>query len=311
MSNPHSGRVNEISPADATRFFSGGGKQVCAWDGDKLLWSVEADKYEVNSVLAAGGRVVSAGSYGTLAVLDGDTGAVRHSRELSSPPGRLFALPDGRVAVADAEYEDLLLLDVETGVTEALEPQGEQGPALGVRASATTLHSVGPLAGACRWDLATRAFLGRAIGPEGEAQNFAGDALAFTTTETSVHLWQVTDGAVVRTVDGLADVRGGAASPDGERLAIRSKEGVTLIDVATGAVEQRLAAGPFPRLASFSPDGARLAVVVDGKGTSTVTLFDTATGAEAGGWKGSRVSTLRLLAGVLLLGLEDGTVVRT
>lgn len=311
---PHTGRVNHIAAfVGTTRAVSGGGKQVCAWDDSgKLAWRVDADQYEVNAVLAcASGCVVSSGSHGTLAVLDGATGAVRHTHDLSSmPPGRLFELPGGQVIVADEEYENLRVLDVESGALDELDPQWEQGPALDVRVSGTRLRSIGPMAGSCTWELATRSFGGRVMGPEGEAQGFAGDELAFTTTEERVTLWRATDGAVVHEWSGLADVRGGVASPDGARLAIRSKAGVMLLDTATGAIERHIDHGPWPRLTAFSDDGSQLAVVTDANKRSSLQLVEVASGSVVARWEGVRVSTLRWVPGVVLLGLEDGNVER-
>src|SRR5512139_1718724 len=103
MSPQHSGRVNLIRPfASATRTVSGGGKQVCVWDAKsgELVWKAEVDRYEVNAVLAhTSGCIVGAGSYGTVMVLDGEDGRVRHTFELGQGGGELFELPDGRVVV--------------------------------------------------------------------------------------------------------------------------------------------------------------------------------------------------------------------
>lgn len=95
----HTGRVNDIVGFTGTaKTVTGGGKEVCAWDeAGALVFRVEADRYEVDHVLAhSSGCVVSSGSFGTVAVLEGATGAVRHEHTHEDmPPGALFELPDG------------------------------------------------------------------------------------------------------------------------------------------------------------------------------------------------------------------------
>lgn len=308
MTAQHSGRINSIDGLQGTTV-TGGGKQVCLWDPQgQLLWKADADKYEVNHVLLhSSGCVVSTGSFGTIAVLDGETGAARHTlTDEMMPPGALFELPDGRVAVGSAEYEDLRLLDVATGALEELEPQGEQGPAMAVRVVDGVLQSLGQ--GLCRWDLTSHAFISRVFGPEGEDLGLVGDELAFSLSGGGAAIWRTDGGEVVHQIAGH-ELRSGVASRDGARIALLGEKGVTLVNVESGAVERSLEYGPWPRLVCFSDDGALVAVVVGNQGSS-LKLFQVESGQDLGGWDGPRISALRLFPRLLLLGLEDGNAQR-
>lgn len=293
------------------RTASAGGKQVCVWEQGALVWKADADRYEVDAVLAhSRGSVISAGTYGTVSVFDGETGAVCHRFELGEAASDLFELPDGRVAVGLDEYEDLRLLDVHTGAVTELAAQGEQGSALDLRVDGDRLETIGPVNGVCRWDLARGVFERRVLGPAGEAVGFAGKGRAATLEEAALSIWSTDDGALIDRVEGLTELRGATISPDGTQIAVRMQAGIAFIDVASGTIARTLAYGPFPRIAAFSPDGARLAVVSTKQQRSSVTLFDVVTGKDVGGWDGEQVSTVTFVPGWLLLGKESGAIER-
>jgi hypothetical protein len=307
----HSDEVSELSWG-GTRLASAGGKQVCVWSSSGALeWQAEADKYTVNHVLAhSSGRIVTSGAFGTVNVFDATGTLVQSSTDERMLPGRLFELADGRVAVGYDEYEDLRLLDLDTGAFEELEAQGEQGPSIAVRERGGQLFSLGTSAGMVSWNLGTKAFVARIEGPEGEPLGFVGETLAFSTTAKGAAIWQTSDGNLLHEI-AIADVRAGSASADGKRLAMHCKEGVVVVDVASGKQERLLAYGPFPRLTSFSPDGTLLAVIVDGGGKSSLKVFEVATGKDLGGWDGSvRVRSIYFSPGLLLLGKADGNIER-
>jgi hypothetical protein len=307
----HSDAVTQIS-VGASRLASAGGKQVCVWsESGALEWQADADKYEVTNVLAhSSGRVLTSGSFGTVSVFDSKGKALASSTDERNQPGRLFELADGRVLVGLDEYEDLRLVDTETAKLDPLEAQGEQSRALEIKQRGDEVQSLGPAAGIVRWSLATKAFLSRVMGPPGEALGFVGETLAVSITAKGCAIWQTADGSLAYEI-AIADVRGGSASADGKRVAMRCKAGVVVLDVASDKQERLLAYGPFPRLTKFSADGSRLAVVFDQGQASTIALVDLATGSEAATWRGSqRVTALAFLGDALFFGRAGGGVER-
>lgn len=314
MSAQHGDRVNVIRAfAGGARTVSGGGKQVCVWDqaSGELVWKVDADQYGVDDVLAhSSGCVVSAGSYGTVSVLEGTDGRVRHTVEKEQPAGSLFELPDGRVVVGDEEYEDLKILDVTSGEVIDLASEGEQDPVSWVRVHGTTLEALGPMMGLCRYDLATGELLGRVIAPEGENCGLLAGDRAATFEGDVLTIWSTTDGGVLHRVDGLTGASGATPSPDGTVIAVRAKDGVALVDAARGERLRTIAYGPRPNITSFSPDGRLLVVVLSAKARSSLKVFEVASGKDLGGRDGDQVSTVSLIPGWLLLGKESGAIER-
>lgn len=313
MAAPHSDSITAIrASADGALVATGGGKQACLWAGPAPRWTVDADQYAVNAVLVhSSGAVVTTGEHGTVAVLDGATGAVRHTLELGKAGGALFELPDGRVVVGLDELDDLFLLDPITGKRRDLAATGEQNTPLEFRVAGGKLRSFGPSLGIATWDLETGAFDGYVHGPDGEGQGFVGDDRALTKTDDGrAVLWRASDGAVIHELSGIPDLRGAAASPDGARLALRAQDGVHVVDAARGTVERIIALGPWPRRAVFSADSARLGVVVDARPNSTLTVVDASTGAPLDTWTGPQISALAVTARETLLGLSDGTLIR-
>lgn len=314
MSAQHSSRVNVILPtADGARTVSCGGKQVCVWTATsgELVWKVDADQYGVDHVLPhSSGCVVSSGSYGTVAVLEGADGRVRHRLEKEQPAGALFELPDGRVLVGDEEYEDLKILDVVSGEAIDLPSEGEQNPVRWIRAHNTTLEALGPSMGLCRYDLAAGTLLGRVMPPDGETCGLLAGDRAISFEGDVLTIWSTNDGGVLHRVDGLTDARGVTPSPDGAVMAVQAKDGVTLIDAARGERLRTITYGPWPRITSFSPDGRVLVVVLGAKGRSSLKVFEVASGNDLGGWDGDQVSTVTVIPGFLLLGRESGNIER-
>jgi DNA-binding beta-propeller fold protein YncE len=68
--------------------------------------------------------------------------------------------------------------------------------------------------------------------------------------------------AVVDEIDGLPAVHHVAVSPDGRFAVVThpNEGGISAIDLASYAVAPRVATGPFPNYAVFSPDGGQVFV---------------------------------------------------
>ncbi len=314
----HSSNVTCIQLfANGTRSVSAGGKQVCVWseaDG-ALVWRTEADRYEVNTVLAhSSGSIISAGSYGTVAVLEGDSGAIRHRVELGQPAAALFELPDGRVVVGDEEYEDLRVLDPRSGELIELDPQGEQGRVVDVRIEGSRLHAVNVFGGCCTYDLETFTFEGRTWGPSGEAIGFVpGRERVLSISEAGAYLWDPSDGTRREQLAFGADPRV-AIDPRGARLALANADSLHICS-GEGELERTIALVGRVRLLRFSSDGRTLASVIEhdteGGRSFGVVSFDAASGSQLCEWT-STVWPRALAVGStqVVIGLNDGTLER-
>lgn len=309
----HSDNVSTLSLSpNAEHVVSTGGREVGLWrfsDGAQL-WLVPADKYEATAALVhPSGCVVSAGSFGTVAVLEGDSGRVRHTIELGEAAGGLFQLPDGRVAVGTDEYEDLFLLDVATGQRQDLEAQGEQGSSRGIRVEGNTLASLGLNAGIVRWNLDTLAFIGRVAAPAGECVGWLGNDRAVTLERGAIVVWQAADGAIAHRIEA-SEVKQVFPSPDGRHLLATTMTGVILLDGHTGAVVGTLELGFFPRFVRLVDGGAVAALGTWQSGRSELRLVALPSLKEVGSLDRSTVSAVVGVGRTLFFGGADDSVER-
>jgi WD40 repeat protein len=181
--------------------------------------------------------------------------------EIRSPDGiESFAYaPDGRTLVT-AGKQGLRLWDPVTGNEIRMLVTG-QGPMTAV-AFAPDGRSVisGQQSGEVqRWDASTGAQLG-AFAPAAEAVTslvFAPDGHTLAGgTGRSTHLWDVSSGRAIRTVEhGWGQYRSPPVfSADGLRIG-RATGTLALWDIMTGSMVEWPPIGLYPRVAALSPDG--------------------------------------------------------
>jgi WD40 repeat protein len=105
-------------------------------------------------------------------------------------------------------------------------------------------------------------------------------------------LWNMTNGTYLKVPAHRLAIWATAFSPDGERLATTSSDGVVKIwSVANRSLERSLTYDTWLRPLDFSPDGSKMVV---GLGNGQIRLWDTSTWQEIVALKGHNSFTFHL-----------------
>jgi WD40 repeat protein len=225
------------------------------------------------SFLGDGSRAIAIGQNGAVEVWEVESGAC--VRELAADPARAdpvaLSADAGTVlsvlSVLSVHGNELVLWDTETGgerarvraptrlstdprSTAALAPDGRHAV---VSARADGLFLVDVAAGT----------MTELVSSSVPAVFDAEGRVLATASPTETALWSTTDGSRLETFARVADARAIALDPATFRIAVAGVRGVRFIDRRDGKVT--LAEGPSeaPTALAFSPDGGRLAGMLD------------------------------------------------
>ena len=225
------------------------------------------------AVIAPSGRVGVVTIYGTqrpgneLAIIDIKAGVVKRKISLGQytrPHGAMFMPGDeSRVVVTSEATQNIVLVNIESGVVEAAIPTGAQGShmvGLTKDASRAWTSDVGTGA-VSEMDLTTKALVrvipiaprveGIAVSPDGSTV-WAGSNVNGTVSVVDTKL-----GAIVKTLGGFSLPYRLAISVDGKTAIICDPQGdaIHIADVATQAVIWKLDGLGSPRGVSIAADG--------------------------------------------------------
>jgi WD40 repeat protein len=247
---------------------SGAAEEI--WFGPTSTGLISAAFSADGKILATGGIGRTDGDSGcnplTYDINNGGGGGVQLWDAASGEPllyfgqtGYITALefsPDGKTLAASNQYGDVMLWDLETGQSTALDLTVYPGV-------------VWPQ----EWWVYDMAFspdgATLAVGGMGDGKN--GDL-------NSIELWDWRTGRFLVNLAGLSDfVLGVSYSPDGKILASGTKDGmITLWDPGLGTIIRKLAgSGTAVNELAFSPDGGTLA---SGSEDGSIALWDAAAG---------------------------------
>jgi predicted Ser/Thr protein kinase len=209
-------------------------------------------------------------------------------------PHGLAVSPDGKwLAVATGHRAAVTVWDLETG--DKRHDLGEHARHFGSVAyspDGKRLASASADWTVKIWDAASGGLLHTLRGHSGHVRDaaFSHDGRLLVSAcpdDRALRVWQVADGALVRTIPVKAGCVSVAYSPDGNHLAGACGDWTVRVwNAATGQQQQTF--GPLAGAAdalAFSPDGGRLAAGsrgVDG----TIKVWDVSTGAEVLAWAG-------------------------
>lgn len=226
-------------------------------------------------VFAPDGKTLATSTYYPGEVKLWDVSSLKERRTLNRPGNGLgMAFLSGGNALATSWYE----------------PFGKDGKAPTGRYKVSDVNYRG---GIKLWDTATgkergvlqrqspRGVLSLVLSPDGKMLAAAElwrekDA---KDTKTSIALWDLAAGKVIRDLDFQAGTL--AFAPDGKTLAVSTQGGVQLFDIASGQKRGKLGGKTNLYALTFAPDGKTLAGC---NFQGTVFLWDTATGKELARW---------------------------
>jgi RNA polymerase sigma factor (sigma-70 family) len=216
------------------------------------------------------------------------------TKELGANPPLTFS-PDGKTLSSAGESGVVRLWEVATG-KEVLQLKGHQGMVRSVAFSpdGKMLASSGADATVRLWDVVTGKELHQLPGSHGDETREFGVAVAFSPKghllasvreDRTVCFWDPATGKEMRRLPAAVQlVHSVAFSPDGQVLAVASGEmglkfggGLVLWHVNTAKMLRKLSDARHG-LVAFSPDGKLVAA--GGGGSSTLHLWETATGKE-------------------------------
>jgi WD40 repeat protein len=291
----HSKSVHSVAFSPDSRLLLSGSydKTIKLWDAatGALIRTFEGHSGPVASVVfSPDSTCVLSGSWDTTIKLwDATTGALIRTFEHSDRVWSVAFSPDGARVLSGSDDKKIKLWEVATG---ALTFQSNIGSVRSVAFSpdGTRVLSGNTFNEVTLWNADLRAPI-RTFGnfftlTRISSVTFSPDGtrvLSGNGDESSLKLWDVAAGALMRTFKGhSAPVRSGAFSPDGTRVLSGSEDKtVKLWDVATGALTRTFEGHSEPvNSVTFSPDGA---LVLSGSGRignrGELKLWDVATGA--------------------------------
>ena len=133
-----------------------------------------------------------------------------------------------------------------------------------------------------QWHTSVAKSAALALSPDGTVVATIG-----ATDDTTIDLWQVSDGTPIRTLTGSHKFLDALAfSPDGQLLAATGNEGIIWIwRIANGQVEKTLHQGGWLRSLAFRPDGQMLAT---GDSDGAIQIWRVSDGQQIRMWHGHR-----------------------
>jgi WD40 repeat protein len=320
----------QLSPVAGAAFSPDGALLATAtFDGSIRVWNVAdgagvadialgPDDWTSDVAFSPDGSMLAAACHDTetARLWDPRTGRALATFDIDADTTCVDFAPDGRLLAVGSWSDTVDLWDVAAGiVTGALE--GHESAVKDVAFSPDgTLLATGCLDGKTRiWDVARGVVLAMLTGHEKgvTAVAFAPDGtlLATASEDGVVRVWEAGTWAERLTLDypgGQLSVDV-AFSPDGSRMAAKSRDTIRIWDTATWAMHAMVTGSESDGIAlAVSADGCRLATACDDR---TVRVWDTATGTARTVLTGPRVPVMEFAPdGTGLLTVSDDGAVR-